>query len=149
MLQGEHQLWWSRYRQKGETKEYRTSFGIGLIGYEPGYPEKYVTKCGMEWQNEPEPYEECNHLDCAMHLAEHNKKNGLFLVISFIVGGFVFILPAMGANAFLVSSTLPAFWFLYEVLRARKQLKELHEFKNNGTINGIKANQIHWAEMGS
>ena len=38
--------------------------------------------------------------------------------------------------------TLLAFYFLFFGLRAEKRFNELDEYKNKGTINGIRVSQI-------
>ena len=60
----------------GKIKEYRTVYGEGSNCGEPASPEKYVTKCGQEWRSKASPQEECYHLECAIYLAEKQKKNG-------------------------------------------------------------------------
>ncbi len=62
--------------EDGEFKEYPTVYVGGLIGGETHLPDKYVTKCGQVWRSDPGPGGGCSHLDCAIRLAEEQKRFG-------------------------------------------------------------------------
>jgi hypothetical protein len=126
----------------GEIRKYRTSYSGR------GENPTYHTKCGMRWPNLPEEHEECGHLDCALAAAEHDTFDIiLFLAVSLIaivwggtrITGLVFedsrivLLVAFGS----LILTLMAYAFYH----GSKQKNELIEFRDKGTIGGIKAEQ--------
>jgi hypothetical protein len=129
-------------------KEYRTVYGEGWNGGEPGFPEKYVTKCGQEWIIEPCPQGECYHLGCAIFLAKNQKDSGLkssIFSIIFATGIMVLMRQDLGFAPTLIlsgCSTLVAFAFLIRGLIAGKEFNELSEYMDKGTINGVNAWQI-------
>ena len=56
---------------EGKIKEYQTIKGVGnCIGGEVFGIEKWITKCGREWDRLPEPHQECCHLECAIDKAD-------------------------------------------------------------------------------
>lgn len=58
--------------EDGKIKEYQTVDGGGG-GEHDLHPAKYVSKCGREWRYECKPQEECDHLECAIAVAEHSE----------------------------------------------------------------------------
>jgi len=129
-----------------KIKEYRTAYGEGSDYGEPASPEKYVTKCGQEWRSKPSPQKECYHLECAIYLAEKQKRNGsAFFKVSiiFAIGSMVFMRQDLGfVLMFSGLSTLMVFAYLINGLMAGKRFDELIEYRAKRTINGIKASQI-------
>ena len=130
---------------EGEIKEYKTKYCVGGVD---GYCLEYRSNCGLEWKREPEPHEECHHLDCAVYLAKRQSKGGPEeFMISIALAAAGIILWGHGQDlglALIISGslTLIAFSSLIGGLRARTRSGELTEYRDKGTINGIKASQI-------
>jgi hypothetical protein len=139
--------------EDSKIKEYQTVYGVGCVPLGTDYYdyEKWVSNCGTEWHKEPEPHEECDHLKCAIHKAESErvKKTGaiylaaiaaIFFVISAvikpldIIRGFSFILFVIFALASIVHLGIG--------LKGEENWNDLIEFKDKGTIKGIKAWRI-------
>jgi hypothetical protein len=122
----------------GRIKEYKTTYPS--CGGE-GLPNTYHTKCGRKWDYQPSPQEECDHLKCAISIVNADRKHGpLIAVFFFVMSG----MPYQRGEILLavIFFLLPAFYFLLSGLRAGKRFKELTEYRDRGTINGIKACQI-------
>jgi hypothetical protein len=132
----------------GKTKEYQTIQRIGEGEYNT---DKYITGCGRKCEGWPKnwidyDYLNCDHLDCAIYLAELNAKSHdgrIFMIISAII----IILGSnwLGFDIALDLSGIFALVSLYSTHLeriARKKLEELAEFRDMGTINGINAYQI-------
>jgi hypothetical protein len=135
---------------EGKIKKYDTIYGEysgGGGGAESGghySPDKWVAYCGREWEYEPKPYEECDHLDCAIHLARKRSDAGpvIFMFCGAIGLGIIIIKPGdftlfpalMTALCFLV-----AFSKLIQGFKAGKQFDELNEYKHKNTVNGVRA----------
>ena len=66
---------------EGKIKTYETIEGTGEGEYGP---DKYIAKCGREWKEKPKPQDECDHLDCAIYLAETSTTFGLVLFMGTI-----------------------------------------------------------------
>ena len=58
---------------EGEIKEYGTAQVLFISGVEGSPVDKYVTKCGREWEPATINHE-CGHLDCAIYLVKQQKK---------------------------------------------------------------------------
>jgi len=130
----------------GEIKEY-TTMDIKFVHVceGPTLIDKYFTPCGLEWKDKPKPQEECNHLGCAIYLAEQSWKVSLVFFVVLIAIAFMGILAERtdyARSLACLSILLFAFWVLISVIRARKRVEELIEYKDKGTINEIKACQI-------
>jgi hypothetical protein len=134
---------------KGEIKEYQTT-QVLFVSYVEGFPiDKYATKCGREWKPGAKN-QECDHLECAIYLAEQlnedlPKASSFLMVFAFAIIIIVGIKwPQLLDSALMYSGLmiLLAFYFLFLGLRSEKRFKELTEYRNKGTINGIKALQI-------
>ena len=134
---------------KGETKEYMTT---RVEGRGENGPCKYLTKCGLKWNEKPGPQDECDHLDCAVDSTEHDVGCSL---LSFIVS-IAFIFMAISGNAekhlesFFESLFIVLFTGLFIILalfclihgfRSWMRSNELTEYMEKGTINGIVAFQ--------
>jgi hypothetical protein len=128
----------------GELKKYSTVEAVYMgEAYNP-QPSKWITNCGREWENEPKHYEECDHLECAIYLAEKSTTYSL-VVLTVIIG----IASVIILSTKMYTTTLIIIIFLSIILASMitrhgpwKKLNELTEFRDNGTINGIKAWQI-------
>jgi hypothetical protein len=133
---------------EGKIKEYQTAYGIGskfvfTENDSGGYytPKKYVTDCGLEWGVQPNLQDQCDHLDCAIKASTRD-----FLFI-FIFAAFcsIFSLSSfLGMENYFAGIVfgLPAYMSLAAVLKMLKESMELAEYRDNGTINGVKARQI-------
>ena len=133
----------------GELKQYSTVYGEGLVGHEPGHPRKYVTKCGQEWKFNPGPRGGCHHLNCAIYLAEQQKRYGygsfklsvIFSIVLNLLMGHDFDLGLrLALSGF---SVLVGFGFLISGLVGDVRFKELVEYRDKGTIDSMKARQIY------
>jgi hypothetical protein len=132
----------------GKTKEYQTIQGI--CGGENN-ADSYVTRCGRKCDGWPKNsidynYLNCNHLDCAVYLAEinANSHDGRDLMI---ISAIILILGSnwleFYAALFLSGCfALTSLYNLHLERTAKKKLEELAEFRDMGTINGINAYQI-------
>jgi hypothetical protein len=134
---------------EGKIKEYKTT-QVLFVSYVEGHPiDKYVTKCGREWKP-GEENQECDHLECAIYLAEQlnedlPKASSFLMVFAFAIIIIVGIKwTQLFDSALMISGLmiLVAFIFLFWGLRSGKRFKELTEFRDKGTINGIKAWQV-------
>jgi hypothetical protein len=136
--------------EEGNIKKYQTVHGVS--GAEGGC-YKWITKCGSEWDKEPEPHQECNHLECAIYLAkdwQEKELAGLFFgaiaFISFGIATRAELVSIIGRASYIfvifICSAVLAIILLSVGRDEEKRFDELNEFKNNGTINGIKAYKI-------
>lgn len=134
---------------EGRIKEYQTT-RVLFVSYVEGFPiDRYATKCGREWKP-GEKDQECDHLECAIYLAEQHSEDKRGASIILMVFAFANIIifgiewPQLFDSAVIYSGLLIllAVWFLFSGLRSGKRLKELTEYRDKGTINGIKAWQI-------
>jgi hypothetical protein len=125
---------------KGKIKKYDT---VDHISGDYG-PDKWVTKCGREWKHAPKQHEECDHLDCAMYLAKRYRDDAqmvFIILIAFAAGNMILWEQEPLGFALMISGViaLGAFWILISGLKAGNRFKELIEYKNERTINGITA----------
>jgi hypothetical protein len=125
---------------EGKIKEYRTTYGVGDNGSGNNpRPEKYVSPCGMEWEFQPKPNEECHHLNCAIYLAKKERDYAprefvLLIVVAVILLFFNFAMAGITILVGVVS--------LISGIRSGNRLDKLFEFSLKRTINGIMAWQI-------
>lgn len=138
---------------EGEIKEYETT-RVETVKYlgEGVSIDKYVAKCGREWKNKPKLQEECNHIYCAIAVAEHLANSSksastempifgaIFLFIS-ILAETVFHSRVWCGIGLFMGSILVLFGALavWSYPRDARRLQELVEFSDHGTIGGIKA----------
>jgi hypothetical protein len=135
----------------GKIKKYRvTQVLFAPCGDGGSCIDKYVTKCGREWKPGAES-QACDHLDCAIYAAESDRKEKpevfMFLIVlaaAVIIIESVIGWRQMGGFAIMFSGalTLLAFWFLFGGLKEGKRFRELTEYRDKRTINGIAAWQI-------
>lgn len=132
---------------EGKIKEYQTAYGIGskfvfTENDSGGYytPKKYVTDCGLEWSDQPNLQDQCDHLDCAI---KASTRDYLFTFIFAALLPMLFLASIL-AKEFLIAAILgfPTFLCLKAVFKMLKETRELAEYRENGTINGVKACQI-------
>jgi len=122
----------------GKTKVYPTHRGEG--GGENG-PDKYVTKCGMEWTIAPETYQTCDHIDCALDVQRRAADSGPAVFSLCVVVGFIAFLYLMknGGIWALGFFILMGLWILIGGIKSGDRFNELTEYKRKGTINGMRA----------
>lgn len=123
---------------EGKIKEYQTTYPFSRG---ESLPDIYYTKCGRKWDNKPSPQEECNHLECAISIVNADRKHGPLISVFFMAIS-VMLFQTKDKLLVIILVLLPAFYFLFGGLRAGKRFKELTEYRNKGTINGIAARQI-------
>lgn len=63
---------------KGEIKEYQTFYGVGSCIGDVSEVDKWITKCGREWDRMPESHQECDHVECAIRAIDSGKFNLIF-----------------------------------------------------------------------
>ena len=122
---------------RGDIHEYATSYGTS---YGEGGPYVFYSPCGRKWHYEPAYEEQCNHLDCAISIANgrrHWHRSFVFLIVIPLIA----LIVSQYELLWLIF-LLPAFGTLFFGLRGEKQFEELAEYRDNGTINGIKAWQV-------
>jgi hypothetical protein len=134
---------------EGGIKKYETVYGVGGGEYDP--PKYYVASCGRIWKGMPSEQEECDHLECAIYLAqqqnEHDPKGGRLgfrrgmkiMIIMNIMFTIIFYTDMPGILLITGLYTLMAIALLIGDHRAEMRLNELTEYRDNGTINGIRA----------
>jgi hypothetical protein len=145
--------------ENGEIKEYRTSYGEDWTPRgEYGYFKKFVTKCGMEWKKRPKKQNECTYLECAIYLEDKNQNIGLTDVFAFVffeacIWLFLILevpdMPRGTTPIFLGLLTLIVLVCFYDNSKAKKRFKELTEYRDKRSINGIRCREIyeevkHW-----
>lgn len=94
----------------------------------------------------------CDHLDCAICAAEDASKYQksrfwifLFACLFWLLFGIVFSKDAiwMGlANPIAGIYALLAIYYIWQFERFAKKAKQLIEFKDHGTINGVNAHKL-------
>ena len=135
---------------EGRIKEYKTT-QVKLVTWgDTCYIDKYFTKCGLEWKEEPKPHEECDHLGCAIYLAKRKRNAGpVGFMFSIVITALLMFLSLMEQSPIIILLIIPGFMFallafysLISGLRAWKELLDLTEYSDKGTINGVKAWKI-------
>jgi len=130
--------------ENGEIKEYRTSFGMGTI--DPPSNGAHTTSCGMKWNDDPGKDKECNHFDCAISVSKDGRKRYGQLSGFIIIFGIIVILVGCRYDEIWVSfglfEIILGAMFGLPYLNYYIKNQELEEFKNMGTINGIKAQEL-------
>jgi hypothetical protein len=130
--------------ENGKIKKYNIWCDRNVTAEFGGYR---ITKCGKRGGLF---YQGCDHIDCAIFAAEcvaENQSERSLTILGMgllcILGGIIFSesgLLNMGIIGALVGIVL---WALCKWhYRNNKGKKELLEFKDNGTVNGIKAKKI-------
>lgn len=129
----------------GEVKKY-TTWCDREVGVEwGGYQE---SKCGRRRQPLTSSDKECDHLDCAIYAAESNTegeraRSGFIILISLLM----LIVGIITLNSMVLFGIIGALigiplWISSDKnFKNNKTKEELIEFKNYGTVNGIRANK--------
>jgi hypothetical protein len=125
---------------EGMIKKYETTLALPMAISENCYTNNYVTKCGRKWEYGSQR-QECDHLECAISLAKHDKKDGrMGFIFAIVIGGIMLQFGYFASLGYLLVPV--AFISVVSGLRAGNRLDELCEFSLKGTINGIIAWQI-------
>jgi len=122
----------------GKVRVYETVRGEG--GGENG-PDKYITKCGMEWKTPPKSYESCDHIDCAIDIQRIRADSESVIFLIFFVASLIlfFIFKVDGSLLSAGVSIFVGIVYFVKSLAAKDKFKELTEYNRQGTINGIRA----------
>lgn len=125
------------YTRDGKTRIYRTYRFTGSVD---SGTQEYVSGCGLKWGKEPEPYETCDHIDCAIDVRKFALNASKLILFFLIIGIFPLImLMTLEIRALAAYLTIIVFYILIYIFKYREKLRELEEYKRNGTINGIRA----------
>jgi hypothetical protein len=125
--------------ENGSIKEYPTSY---RLYYDKEYGLFTLTsKCGKCDRST-----QCNHLDCAIYTAEYTEKDKksdfkMFLFISAFWLLIAIFIPVLGLGIGGVYA-LGGVHDIWQSDKAAKKAKELIEFRDHGTIDGIKAHLL-------
>ncbi len=138
---------------EGIIKEYPTVIGVGCTpkGDDSYDYEKWVTKCGIVWQKKPEHHQECDHLECAICSAEcgRAKKTGAIYLAT--IAAMFFVITVSIKPWDIIKLFLVMFFVIFAAasilhwgigLKGEENLNELTEYRDKGTINGIKTRKI-------
>jgi hypothetical protein len=128
----------------GKIKEYCTY--MASYGPDPGLGGGYYTRCGLHTEKRPENGA-CDHLNCAIHVAKDKTIWPLASIILFpcIMIGLEWLVTknlAESVNEFAGLGVLMVILFIPFALLNFKRWWELTEFKNRGTIYGIKGHKL-------
>jgi len=105
-------------------------------------PDKYITKCGMEWKTSPpEPYESCDHIDCAIDIQRRRTDRGFALLLISLLASIILFFIFKGHGGWFLAgvSILACIVYFVKSLDAKDKIIELTEYNHHGTINGIRA----------
>ncbi len=131
------------YTVDGKVREYNTHYNEGATENAQGW---YETVCGMKWDKCPSPYQTCNHINCAIYVAQHEAAGGALSILFFLalaVGSFT--QEGWGILAGLFFSIL-AIFMLGSAMSDEQKASELKEFKKKKTINGKSASLVSWSK---
>ena len=123
--------------EDGKIKEYRTWLDTSN---DPGHiPSRYVTKCGYKCDIARDA-DKCNHLECAKYVAEQETKN-LSVTPAVILGLSIIIMMLFHWDWVDWIKEAIFFWGLCLLVSLfySKDKRELKEFEDKGTINGLRA----------
>ena len=129
--------------ENGEIKEYST----WCYDASPECPKPlYYTKCGIETK-EWDKSGGCDHLDCALEAEKHGVMvltfvGAFFIPIMFIISYYETRNIAESASEAIDFLIFCGILGLPVALLSLKPWLELKEFKNHGTIGGIKARKL-------
>ena len=88
----------------------------------------------------------CDHLDCAIYAAEYTAKDNIkHFKICIFTCAFWFVIAIFNRELGLGLGGLCALFGIYNIWqsdKAAKKAKELIEFRDHGTINGIKSQKL-------
>jgi len=131
----------------GEVKKYCT----WRVHFEEYVPPTYRTECGMIWDTELPFDAGCKHIDCAIFIAKYDMRESiqiaLIIPLSIIFCAIAFLEPSTeNINDKLlilgIICLLLFVFFAWSAYTSYRQACELKEFRDHGTVNGIRAEQI-------
>lgn len=129
--------------ENGKIKEYST-FWDDSSG-EPG-PVNYYSKCGLKWDNWPGKSGGCEHIDCAIAVIDTNNKRfsivwaitlGLMVIITLYSGG-----DSEDWGSIFFFWTITGMLFLLFIWIGNRDKRQLKEFENYGTVNGLMGRKL-------
>ena len=123
----------------GRIRDYKTVFTYG--GDESGLSTTYESICGMKWIKPIFPIEGCDHLDCAIGITTHEIKEAKFFITVIIIMWTVFYGFYDTISGLFIFVPL-VIGFGWKGCSNFKKQKELIEFRDHGTIGGIKAHKL-------
>lgn len=131
----------------GEVKKYCTL----RVHFEEYVPPTYRTECGMIWDRELTFDAGCKHIDCAIFIAKYDMREflqmALFTPLIIMLYTTIFLEPLKeNFNCKLlilcIICLLLFVFFSWYAFRSYRQACELKEFRDHGTVNEIRAQQI-------
>lgn len=129
--------------ENGEIKKYSTWYSESKTEYSN---PTYKTKCGMVWDKEPSFDVACSHIDCAIEVVEREATfSRIFSGMSFIVAIWFVIIFKLKPDVMFIFSIIYILVSIFLALNwyfERKVKMELIEFRDHGTIKGIKAQKV-------
>ncbi len=111
-------------------------------------PLIYFTKCGLEWDTEPKPYETCDHIDCAIEVQRKSSNGkGASIILSFLFIGYILFnhIKEGDITAPVIAGIIlfAGFFILMYIFKDDKMMSQLTEYNHGGTINGMSAYRDH------
>ena len=123
--------------ENGVIKRYSTSYKLYYsVGGEASFD--IMRKCNIS--------DKCDHLDCAIYAAEYTSKdNKKHFKMYIFICAFWFVIAIFNRELGLGLGGFYALFGIYSIWQSDKEAKkakELIEFRDQGTINGIKAHKL-------
>ena len=127
----------------GEVREYDTYVSRGST---ESTPEYWETKCGRKKYEMPQSYDGCDHLDCALDAVGAPSFGGAifftafcsfcisFFVLRLVPYNYIFYIFIFSVIFIPMGLVVGSIWNYDSKIR-----KELIEFRDHGTINGVAA----------
>jgi len=84
---------------------------------------------------------DCSHLDCAIYAAEYtakDNKSGFKILLAAAIFWFLVLRDLVLCGLIVLFGV----YFILQSIRSAKKARELIEFRDHGTINGVKAYKI-------
>jgi len=134
--------------ENGKVKSYCTWYPQGGGDYDI---TTYHTKCGLSWKGIPIESHECEHLDCAIEAAEYraNDSRSVVHILPFAILFTFLFLYLIGPNDVIdflmfMGAMYLLFWIwaVFSTYIGDIKVRELNEFRDHGTVNGISTVQI-------
>ena len=130
--------------ETGEIYDYRTWYSQTV---DENGPTTYHTKCGIFWDKKPPLVGGCGHIECAINVSESeaNRFKVAMRIEVVLMLPIVFILHSLDSGmvmfitiyCIILILVIAFFFWIHD-----KEYRELVEFRDHGTVNGIRAEQI-------
>jgi hypothetical protein len=120
--------------ENGKIKNYSTS-------YKSYYSKGECVFFDIKSKCDASEHTDCIHLDCAIYAAEYtakDNKSGFKILLAAAIFWFL-VLRDLGLCGLIV---LFGVYFILQAIRSAKKARELIEFRDRGTINGVKAHML-------